>query len=132
LLAERTLLAAHETRDKSKRKTKTSAMAVDEPLEALLVESIIDDVELRPQDEALKKELAKKRKDLLQEADGRAIKSVMVELNGVAARITSDSDPEKVIVKDAAALLRQLMVSQGTLSEFIRLAKVDSWFREGC
>ena len=113
LLAERTLLAAHDTREKKKRATKTSKLAIDGPLDAEVIASITNDVELRPEDQVLQKEMAKQRKDLLLQSNGRAIKSVVVDLNGVAARIINDHDPEKILVREAASALRQLIISQG-------------------
>jgi E3 ubiquitin-protein ligase SHPRH len=118
LLAERTLLAAHDTREKNKRKTLTSKKAVDDLLEAEAISSITADVELRPEHKVLQNDLDEKRRDILQRSNGRAIKSVMVALNGVAARITNDKDPEKVIVRGATSALRQLLNSQGRFCTF--------------
>lgn len=126
-------MAAHDTRDKNKRKTKTSKMAVDEPTpEEEVLATIADDVELRPEHQVLQKDLAINRKELLQGSNGRAVKSVMVDLNGVAARILNDKDPEKILVRDAATSLRQLIVSQGTFLSISGLQLLTDLIREIC
>jgi len=74
LVNERTLLAAHDAREKKLRHTKAAIKAAAAAVEAQL--EIPDDVELQPEHEVLHKELSEQRKDLLQQLNGRAIKSV--------------------------------------------------------
>lgn len=114
--SERTTLAAHEGRDKFVRKTKTAqqaaAVAADE---VMLLDS---EIELQPEHQVLQKELALKRKALRENFTGRALKSIMVELSSVHARITRETDPERAIVKDAVASVRRLLLEQGERQNF--------------
>jgi E3 ubiquitin-protein ligase SHPRH len=48
-------------------------------------------------------------------ADLRFGDQVLVDLNAVAARIHRDKDPEKLLVKEAVADLRQLITDQGMM-----------------
>ncbi|KAJ7460553.1 SNF2 family N-terminal domain-containing protein [Mycena latifolia] len=112
LLQERTLLAAHDAREKKLRHTKAAikaAAALDTPAE------ILDGIELQPEHEVLHKELSGKRKEILQELQGRAIKSIVVEMANKVARIHKDDDPEKIALKRAVADLRKFIADQGTL-----------------
>lgn len=87
LVAERTTLAAqHNVKAKPKgRKTKAAGRAKD-ALEAMLLDNP-DAIEaiasLEPEHQVLANELADERKELMNRFDGRAIKSVMVELSEV-------------------------------------------------
>lgn len=74
LLNERTLLAAHDVREKKLRHTKAAINAANTAREALL--QVSDEIELQPEHEVLHVALSQKRKDILQNLDGRAIKSV--------------------------------------------------------
>jgi E3 ubiquitin-protein ligase SHPRH len=117
LVAERTLLAAHDAREKKLRHTK-AAMKAAAAATALISGArgnleIPEVIELQPEHEALHKDLSATRKDLLMQFNGRAVKSVMVDLSAVAIKIRKDEDPEKIIAKDGAAHLRQLINSQG-------------------
>lgn len=106
IAAERTLLAAHEGREKKTRKTKAAARAKSQIQEDF---EIPDDVEVQPQHEVLYRELLEQRKEL--QLSERALKSVVVDLSSVAARIPKENDPEKLIAKDGAASLRALIAS---------------------
>ncbi|KAJ7746946.1 SNF2 family N-terminal domain-containing protein [Mycena maculata] len=100
LLQERTLLAAHDAREKKLRHTKAAikaSAALDMPGE------ILDGIELHPEHEVLQKELSAKRKALLEDLQGRAVKSVVVEMANKAARNHKDTDPEKIMLKDASS-----------------------------
>ncbi|KAG6916879.1 hypothetical protein DXG01_004788 [Tephrocybe rancida] len=114
LLNERTLLAAHDVREKKLRHTKAAMNAAN-----LSPDGIIDisDIELQPEHEVLHTELSQKRKDLLEVLDGRTIKSVLVDINAAATRITKDTDPEKVTLKELVAQLRQFLSDQTTLMD---------------
>ncbi|KAJ6581273.1 SNF2 family N-terminal domain-containing protein [Mycena capillaripes] len=112
LLKERTLLAAHDAREKKLRHTKAAikaAAALDSPIERL------DDIELQPEHEVLNTELSTKRKNLFAALEGRAIKSVVIDMSGKVARIHREDDPEKRALKEAVADLRLLITDQGTL-----------------
>lgn len=106
IAAERTLLAAHEGKEKKTRKTNVAARAKFQMRENL---EIPDDVEVEPQHEVLYGQLLEQRKEL--QLSERALKSVMVDLATVAARIPKENDPEKVIARDGAASLRALIAS---------------------
>lgn len=108
IAAERTLLAAHEGREKRTRKTRAAARA---KLRAQTQNhfEVPDDVEVQPQHEVLHEQLLEQRKEL--QLPGRALKSVMVDLSAVAAGIPKENDPEKIIAKDGATRLRTLMAN---------------------
>ncbi|KAJ7453930.1 hypothetical protein B0H11DRAFT_2176342 [Mycena galericulata] len=113
LLHERTLLAAYDAREKKLRHTKaaikaSAALDVD-------AEILNGNIELHPEHQVLHNELSAKRKDLLDELRGRAIKRIVVEMANKAARIHKDSDPEKIMLKEAVADLRSLITDQGSL-----------------
>lgn len=119
LIAERTLLAVLDVKEKKERRTRASKKAkaaAAQRDEDMLV--MTEDVELRPEDDVLKAELHGERKALLQEFNPeRAVKSIMVDLNNIAARITRDDDPEKKVAQGCAKTLRDLIADQGRLME---------------
>lgn len=132
LTAERTLLAAHDTKEAHLRKTKAAQKATDavywaeeEAVTDVQMEKL-EEGEVQPQHEVLQKELKEKRTALLQlnsTGTSRAIKSAMVDLSNVAARIVREGDPEKAnaretmaIANEAVAMLRTLISDQGALS----------------
>ncbi|KAI0246671.1 SNF2 family N-terminal domain-containing protein [Lactifluus subvellereus] len=119
LSAERTVLAIHDAREHKHRKTTAAAKAMaaelDEPDAGLLTE----DIEMQPEHEVLKKELMDARKSLLKNSGGRAIKSVLVNLTAVAAKVPKEEDPEKVLAKAGASSLRGLMSAQATINDQI-------------
>ncbi|KAK1231675.1 hypothetical protein PQX77_005198 [Marasmius sp. AFHP31] len=110
LMNERTLLAQHDVRETKARHTKAaqnaaaSAEAVDLPAEAL--------EEMRAEDIVLLKQLTDKRKELLMDLDGRAVKTILVELTSAVSRIQRDDDPEKILLKAAVTALRRLIQVQ--------------------
>ena len=113
MTAERTLLALVDVKEKKTRKTKAAkkaAMAVlDEDIQVALAE-----IEAKPEDEVLKLDLHEQRKALLEDHDPqRAVRSIMVELSNIAASITRENDPEKIIAYEAAQQLRKLIADQG-------------------
>ncbi|TFK26931.1 hypothetical protein FA15DRAFT_666880 [Coprinopsis marcescibilis] len=124
LVNERTLLAAHDAREKRLRHTKAAmkaATALDQIKQMQNFDSehlqMPQDFEMHPEHQVLYKQLSDQRKALVAELNGRAIKSVLVELNGINARITSKNDPEKQIVHDAIVELRSLISSQGVVHD---------------
>ena len=104
--AERTLLAAHEGREIKTRKTNAATRAKLQAQENL---EVPDDVEVQPQHEVLYAQLLEQRKEL--QLSERALKSVLVDLSAVAARIPKENDPEKIIAREGAASLRALISS---------------------
>ncbi|KAG2078621.1 hypothetical protein BDR04DRAFT_1087088 [Suillus decipiens] len=115
--SERTLLAAHDAREHKARRTKAAARAAARVMSEDLDFEIPDDVEVQPQHEVLHRDLTEQRKDLHDQFSGRALRSIMVDLSAVAARIASDKDPEKVIAKDGANSLRTLIARQVALMD---------------
>jgi E3 ubiquitin-protein ligase SHPRH len=77
---------------------------------------IPEDVDVQPQNEVLHRELTEQRKEIHEQFSERALKSVMVDLSVVAARIVSTKDLEKIIAKDGANSLRTLIAQQGLSS----------------
>ena len=101
LTAERTLLAAHEVRETNVRQTK-AAMRALEPTDVVELEKL-DNEEQKPEHEVLLRTLHEERKAILDNYDSeRAVRSILVDLNNVVARIVKDSDPEKLLARDAA------------------------------
>jgi E3 ubiquitin-protein ligase SHPRH len=119
LVAERTALAAHESREMKKRKTAAAAKAAaaaqeDDFLNDELEMPDEDDVTiLLPEHEVLHMGLNNQRRKILTQFDSRAVKSIVVQLATVSAKIANDKDPEKVIAKQCAAELRKLIAEQG-------------------
>jgi E3 ubiquitin-protein ligase SHPRH len=74
---------------------------------------IPNEIERQPEYEVLHKELSDERKELLKQFQGRALKSVLFDMNAAAARIYNENDPEKIILRKASQELRQLITSQG-------------------
>ncbi|KAF9447638.1 hypothetical protein P691DRAFT_671107 [Macrolepiota fuliginosa MF-IS2] len=115
LLHERTLLAAHDGREKKLRTTVAAMRAMDvfdEPeLEAH------NDVDFQPEHEVVHKELSDKRKGILKNLGSKALRTVAIDLHGVAAAIKNDKDPEKLWAKDASSQLRRLISEQETLHD---------------
>ena len=110
MLLERSALAAHDTRERKVRNTLAARKAAD-----------IDDVpmeqlDLEPEHEVLKAELSTARKELLKNYEKRALRSIVADLMHVVHR---DDDPEKVIAREYANLLRRLIVEQGMFANFM-------------
>ncbi|KAH9068111.1 SNF2 family N-terminal domain-containing protein [Lactarius deliciosus] len=110
LSAERTILAVHDAKERKRRKTTAAvnAIAGDEPNADIFTE----DIELQPEHEDT-------RKALLEKFMGRAVKSIVVDLSAVAAKITKDDDPEKILAREGASSLRRFMSAQATLNNQI-------------
>lgn len=117
LSAERTILAVHDAKERKRRKTTAAvkAIAADEPNVDLFTENI----ELQPEHEVLRGELMHTRKALLEKFMGRAVKSIVVDLSAVAAKITEDDDPEKILAREGVSSLRRFMSAQATLNNQI-------------
>ncbi|KAI0321149.1 SNF2 family N-terminal domain-containing protein [Amylostereum chailletii] len=119
MIAERTMLAAHEDQEKKKRKTMAAAKAAEAYDDD--VEIPEEDVELQPEHEVLYKELTLARREIMSRVEGSAIKSVLVDLTAVVAKIPGDDNPEKVVAKEGIAMLRQLMTEQATINDKIEM-----------
>lgn len=112
LNSERTLLAAHEGKETKTRQTKAAVKATAAALEDDVIEQIGDMV-AEPQNQVLQMELSNARKAILEDFDPtRALRSVMVDLNNIAAGIAREQDPERIIAKEGATQLRSLLNDQ--------------------
>jgi E3 ubiquitin-protein ligase SHPRH len=119
LIAERTALAIHESREKKKRKTvvaakATAALADTEELDRDKQRTALEreNVDLQPEHEVLFDELNELRRNIMTKFNGRAVKSVVVQLATTGAKIANSDDPEKVIAKRCAQDLRKLIADQ--------------------
>jgi E3 ubiquitin-protein ligase SHPRH len=112
IVAERTLLATHDYREKKLRHTKAAIKAANAAAALRATFDIPEDDDLEPEYEVLHKELSDKRKALIKPFEGRALKSVLFDLNAIAARLR-DNDKEKLIVKQCVMAIRQLINEQG-------------------
>lgn len=83
LIAERTLLAEHDGKEKKLRKTKAAQDAAAAAAEMFVPHNpdLPEDFELRPEHEVLFKDLTTARRDLLLEFEGKAIKSIVCVSN---------------------------------------------------
>lgn len=120
LSAERTLLAVHDARQQKLRKTaaakaKTAKTETGDPDAELLTEV----VELQPEHEVLQEELMRTRKVLLEKSMGRAVKSILVNLTAVVAKIAKDEDPEKILAREGVLCLRRFISAQATINSQI-------------
>ncbi|KAJ3901958.1 SNF2 family N-terminal domain-containing protein [Lentinula edodes] len=111
LINERTLLAAHDAREVKQRKTKAAMKAI-----AHAKLDVPDDVEIQPEHEVLYKQLSEKHKSLLLDLNGRAVRSILVDLTSAYARVEK-AGPEKELLAAAVADLRKLISSQQTLMD---------------
>ncbi|KAH9919617.1 SNF2 family N-terminal domain-containing protein [Fomitopsis serialis] len=116
LTAERTLLATHDVRETHARHTKAAQRAL-EPDDMVELHQL-DNQEQLPEHEVLLKTLNEERKAILEEFNSdRAVRSVLVDLNNVAARIAKDTDPEKILAREATKQLRKLLLEQNKLMD---------------
>ncbi|KAF9023793.1 hypothetical protein BDZ89DRAFT_1069602 [Hymenopellis radicata] len=112
LVNERTLLAAHDAREKRLRHTK-AAMKAATAAEDIALDDAHADIELQPEHEVLRKQMAEERKDLLKALDSRSIKSILVDMSTAYAKLTRDTDPEKILLKQLITDVRDFMADQG-------------------
>lgn len=125
LFAEKSLLAAHESRGKFKRAT-AAAMKVlgieakDEDKDKDEIEAMNHLHDAFPEDEVLQLTLMEERLVLLDPFQGRALKSVMVDLTNFASK---HGRKLKSVAADAASSLRDLISSQSESSLFV----LDWW-----
>ena len=114
LFAEKSLLAAHDGRGKFKRIT-LAAMRANDGAAGADVELINDLSVAQPEDQILRKDLMEERLTLLDPFQGRALKSIMVDLTNFAS---NHSKRLKAVAMDAASSLRDLISSQSASSLF--------------
>ncbi|KAF9566044.1 hypothetical protein CPC08DRAFT_682833 [Agrocybe pediades] len=112
LVNERTLLAAHDVREKQVRQTRAAQKAAAAAADAELDMAGVDGFDIQPEHEVLHKELSATRKELLLRLQGRSVKSVLVDLSTASVKITKEDDPEKIILKEAIERTRRLMADQ--------------------
>ncbi|KAF7289508.1 SNF2 family helicase [Mycena chlorophos] len=119
LLKERSLLATHDAAEKKTRVTKAAiraAAALDE------LPKLDSNIELAPEHEVLFKELSLQRKALLNTLEGRALKTIVVDLAARIAKTDKSKDKDQMRnLKTAHDTLRQLITDQGPI-----LDKLDS------
>ncbi|KAL0952896.1 hypothetical protein HGRIS_007114 [Hohenbuehelia grisea] len=116
LINERTLLAAHDAREKKLRHTKAAmkaAAAADADIDLETLEAI----EIQPEHEVLHIELSTQRKALLKKLKSRALKSIVIELTTFMAKIKDNKDPEKILLQEIIVKIRQLMSDQAKLMD---------------
>ena len=118
LTAERTVLAVHNARERKHRKTGAAAKAVTLESDELDLGLVTEDIELQPEHEVINTNLMDARKTLLMNIAGRAVKSIVVDLTAVAAKITKETDPEKILAREGVLSLRRLMSSQGSCTKY--------------
>ncbi|KAJ7050573.1 SNF2 family N-terminal domain-containing protein [Mycena amicta] len=108
LLKERTLLAKHDAAEKKVRHTKAAIKAAAALDDAAIFHS---NIELQPEHEVLFKELSLQRKALLTTLDGRALKSIVVDLASRVQKVEAQKDE----LKEALVDLRELITEQQPL-----------------
>lgn len=108
LLAERTALAAHDVRERKIRHT----VAAQRAQRQVEIGGVLDINELQPEHEVLQNELDAERKDVRKDHNGRAIKSISVDLQGIAGSIRDDKDPERIIAREWNMKLKALIKEQ--------------------
>jgi hypothetical protein len=113
LFAEKSPLAAHDGRGKFKRATLAAMRAHDEVAGAGA--EMINDLS-RPEDQVLQKGLMEERLILLEPFQGRALKSIMVDLTNFSS---NHSKKLKAVAMYAASSLRDLISSQSTSSSLV-------------
>ncbi|CAA7263986.1 unnamed protein product [Cyclocybe aegerita] len=104
LMNERSLLATLDDRENSVQ----PPGVLDDQLDAEDLDALAKNVELH-------QELVAERKKFLKKLHERAIKSVLVDLTAVAAKILPDTHPERILVKDAIEKTRRYMSEQNAL-----------------
>ena len=121
LFAEKSLLAAHDGRGRFKRATAAAMRALGkevDPEESPQLRAI-DDFEAWPEDEVSRQGLMEERLALLDPFQGRALKSIMVDLTN----FSSNHDKSlKSFAADAASLLRDLIGTQSKTPSFLNPA----------
>ena len=114
LLAEKSLLATHDGRGHFKRATAAAMRTLDGVADAD-VEMINVLSETRAEDQVLRRDLMEERLVLLGPFQGRALKSIMVDLTNFAS---NHGKKLEAVATDAAFLLRDLISSQ-SVSPFV-------------
>lgn len=112
LVAERTALAAHDAREKRYRSTYAAAKA-QQPVANGEAIATLDEDEKAPEHEVLEKELADTRRNMRILVNGRAVKSISVDLRGIATSISNNRDPERIIANEWSNRLKAIIKDQG-------------------
>ena len=107
LFAEKSLLAAHDGRGKFKRATAAAMRALDGAADGNV--DMNDLYDTRPEDQVLRQDLMEERLFLLDPFQGRALKSIMVDLTNFAS---NHGKKLKAVATDVASSLRDLISSQ--------------------
>ena len=116
MTSERTLLAALDVKEKKARKTKAARKAKGEIMDGDDVIMTLGEDEQQPEHQELLVQLQDMRKAILEDFhSSRSIRSIMIDLNNVAAR-AKDKDPEQIIATDATKQLRELLRAEGAYS----------------
>jgi E3 ubiquitin-protein ligase SHPRH len=116
LFAEKSLLAAHDGRETLKRETVAAMRAIRRAREAGEGAEVIEDYEIRPEDQVLRQGLMEERLSLLGPFQGRALKSIVIDLTNFALK---HGKKLEVIATDTASTLRDLITSQRTFSHLL-------------
>lgn len=111
LIAERTALAVHDVRERKIRHT-IAAQRAQRVASDIEKGALLDEDEIQPEHEVLQSELTAGRKAIREDYNGRAIKSILVDLQGVVGSYVGDSDPEKIIAKEWVDNLKALIKKQ--------------------
>lgn len=111
LVNERTMLAVHDAREKKLRRTKAAAKALAHDDD---VDTLENEIEVEPEHQVLRKQLEDERRALLAQFEGVAVKSIVVKLNAVVAKLPKEDDPEKILAQEGVKALRKVMADQGT------------------
>ena len=116
ITSERTLLAALDVKEKKARKTKAARKAKGEIMDGDDVIMTLGEDEQQPEHQELLVQLQDMRKAILEDFhSSRSIRSIMIDLNNVAAR-AKDKDPEQIIATDATKQLREHLRAEGAYS----------------
>ncbi|KAL1692669.1 SNF2 family N-terminal domain-containing protein [Schizophyllum commune] len=137
---ERTLLAAHDARERQFRQTKAAREAaaaaaenepeaprrryidyVDGPGSDIEEVDNTDVIDLQPEHEVLQKTLLEERKELVKDMGERSIKSIMNDIQAKGAKARPKS-LEKTACRDAVQALKSLIKDQ---NELARVLEVD-------
>ncbi|KIY69814.1 hypothetical protein CYLTODRAFT_420375 [Cylindrobasidium torrendii FP15055 ss-10] len=125
LVNERTLLAAHDAKEKRKRKTKAALQAMEDEQE--INGGINNDMELQPEYEVLKKELNERRTNILLALKERSMQTILVDLNAqlLKARDIRETAEKKDAaydtIREIVQNVRTLMSDQGRTLDKLRL-----------
>jgi E3 ubiquitin-protein ligase SHPRH len=126
MTSERTLLAVLDVKEKKLRKTRAAQKARGFPMIVDEALATLDDVDKRPEDQVLQKELRDARRAILENWDtSRSMRSIMIDMNKVVAGIIRDDDPEKIIAAGASKKLREFIKGEGLHFDYCNFYYTD-------